>query len=319
MNRAIATVVLLLAFVPLPLLIHSDFWMNFLIMALYFGLIGQSWNILGGYGGQFSFGHAAFFGTGAYAQAVLQTALGLDPRLCLIVAAVLAAAAGLFVGALSFRSGLRGSYFALVTLAFAEVFRIVANSVDFTGAGSGLLVPLKHGAASLQFATKAGYFWLILAFTAGGIAIAWWIENSRFGSRLIALRENEDAARALGVDVLQTKLIAITLSAALMGLAGAFYVQYFLYIDPTIAFGSAASISALLIPIIGGLGTALGPLLGAVLLQFISQLTQATMGDAPGLNLVAYGAILVVMVLFLPNGVIGQASVSARRLIGWRA
>jgi branched-chain amino acid transport system permease protein len=319
LNRAAAIVVLLLALAALPLLIHSDFWMNFAIMALYFGLIGQSWNILGGYGGQFSFGHAAFFGMGAYAQGVLQTALGLDPWLCLIAAALLAAVTGTFVGALSFRSGLRGSYFALVTLAFAEVFRILANSVGFTGAGSGLLVPLKHGAANLQFETKAGFFWMILALTAGGIAIAWWIENSRFGSRLIALRENEDAARALGVDVLRTKLIAITLSAALMGLAGAFYVQYFLYIDPSIAFGPGASISALLVPIIGGLGTALGPLVGAVLLQFVSQLAQATMGDSPGLNLVAYGVILVAMVLFLPNGVIGQATVSARRIVGWRA
>ena len=143
-------------------------------------------------------------------------------------------------------------------------------------------MPLKHGAANLQFETKAGFFWMILALTAGGIAIAWWIENSRFGSRLIALRENEDAARALGVDILRTKLMAITLSAALMGLAGAFYVQYFLYIDPSIAFGPGASISALLVPIIGGLGTALGPLVGAVLLQFVSQLAQATMGDLPG-------------------------------------
>jgi branched-chain amino acid transport system permease protein len=312
-------VAIFLALAPLPFLIHSDFWMNFAIMALYFGLIGQSWNILGGYGGQFSFGHAAFFGTGAYAQAVLQTGLGLDPWLSLIAAGALGGAAGLVVGALSFRSGLRGSYFALVTLAFAEVFRILANSVDFTGAGSGLLVPLKPGVANLQFASKAGFFWTILALTAGGVAIAWWIENSRFGSQLIALRENEDAARALGVDVLRTKLIAIALSAVLAGLAGAFYVQYFLYIDPNIAFGPGVSITALLAPIVGGLGTALGPMIGAILLQFISQVAQATMGDAPGLNLVAFGVILIAMVLFLPNGLVGQATVSARRIIGWRS
>jgi branched-chain amino acid transport system permease protein len=214
---------------------------------------------------------------------------------------------------------LRGSYFALVTLAFAEVFRILANSVGFTGAGSGLLVPLKPGVANFQFASKAGFFWTILALAGGGVAIAWWIEHSRFGSQLIALRENEDAARALGVDVLRTKLIAITVSAMLAGLAGAFYVQYFLYIDPNIAFGPGVSITALLAPIVGGLGTALGPMIGAVLLQFVSQAAQATMGDVPGLNLVAFGVILVAMVLFLPNGLIGQATVSARRIIGWRA
>src|SRR5665213_2271135 len=161
MSRAIAIIIILLALVPLPLLIHSDFWMNFAIMALYFGLIGQSWNVLGGYGGQFSFGHAAFFGVGAYAQAALQTRAGLDPWLCLVAAGLLGGIVGFLIGALSFRSGLRGSYFALVTLACAEVFRILANSMEFTGAGSGILLPLKHGAANLQFTTKAGYFWMI--------------------------------------------------------------------------------------------------------------------------------------------------------------
>src|SRR6185436_3945669 len=137
-----------------------------------YGFLGQAWNLLGGYGGQFSFGHAAFFGTGAYAAAVLQVKLGIDPWLAFALAGVLAGCVGAFVGALSFHYGLRGSYFALITLAFAEILRIVANSVDFTGAGVGTLIPLKQGAANFQFATKAGFYYVMLGLTALGLALA---------------------------------------------------------------------------------------------------------------------------------------------------
>ena len=306
---------MLAALAPLPWLLHSDFWLNLAIMALYYGFLGQAWNLLGGYGGQFSFGHAAFFGTGAYASAVLQVKLGFDPWLAFALAGVLAGCVGAFVGALSFRYGLRGSYFALITLAFAEVLRIVANSVGFTGAGVGTLIPLKQGADNFQFATKAGFYFVIFGLTALGLAMAWWLENSRFGARLSAVRENEDAARALGVDVFRVKLSAITLSAALTGLGGSFYAQYYLYVDPGIAYGPAVSVTALLVPIIGGLGTALGPLLGSFVLAAMSQLAQAVMGQAPGLNLILYGVILVLMIMFLPNGLFGLARISARRFL----
>jgi branched-chain amino acid transport system permease protein len=315
MRTGTAIPILLAALLPLPWLIHSDFWLNLVIMALYTGFLGQAWNLLGGYGGQFSFGHAAFFGTGAYASAVLQVKLGVDPWLCLALAGLLGGAVGAFVGALSFRYGLRGSYFALVTLAFAEVFRILANSVDFTGAGVGTLIPLKQTAANFQFPTRTGFYLVILALTALGLATAWWIENSRFGARLVAVRENEDAARALGVDAFRTKLAAITLSGTLMGLGGAFYAQYFLYVDPTIAYGPAVSVTALLVPIIGGLGSVFGPLLGAIVLQILNEAAQAVMGSAPGLNLVLYGTVLVLIVMFLPNGLFGLARLSARRML----
>jgi branched-chain amino acid transport system permease protein len=314
MRTGVAIVIVLLALLPMPWILRSDFWLNFVIMALYFGFLGQAWNILGGFGGQFSFGHAAFFGTGAYTSAVLQLSLGIDPWLCLALAGVLGGAVGALVGALSFRYGLRGSYFALVTLAFAEVFRILADSVEFTGAGVGLQLPLRQSAANFQFADKAGFYFVILALTALGLAIAWWLKNSRLGARMVAVRENEDAARALGVNVFRTKVIAITLSGALMGLGGTFYVQYFLYIDPTIAYGPAVSVSALLVPIVGGLGTVFGPLLGAFALQWINQIAQLAMGDAIGLNLVLYGVILVLMIMYMPNGLFGLADVSVRRL-----
>ena len=295
---------IVVALALLPLLVHSDFWLHFAIMTLYVALLGQAWNLLGGYGGQRSFGHAAFFGTGAYAAAVLQLDFGISPWACLVLAGILGAGAGALVGALSFRYGLRGSYFALVTLAFAEVFRIVADSVPFTGAGVGLQIPLKQTAANFQFPDKAGFYIVILALTALATALAWWIESSRFGAGLVAVRENEDAARALGVDVDRTKLRAIMLSGALSGLAGDFYVQYYLYIDPRIAYGVEVSVAALLVPLIGGVGTVLGPLVGALALRTLNEVSGGLTGGAPGLNLMLYGALLIVILAFLPDGLV---------------
>ena len=297
-------IALLVVLVPLPLFVHSDFWLHFAIMTLYFALLGQAWNLLGGYGGQRSFGHAAFFGTGAYAAAVLQVDFGVSPWACLVLAGFLGAAAGALVGALSFRYGLRGSYFALVTLAFAEVFRIVADSVQFTGAGVGLQIPLKQSAANFQFADKAGFYAVILALTGLATGLAWWFENSRFGAELVAIRENENAARALGIDIDRTKLRAIILSGALSGLAGSFYVQYFLYIDPRIAYGVEVSVAALLVPLIGGIGTVLGPLVGALALRTLNEISGGLTGGAPGLNLMLYGALLIVILAFLPDGLV---------------
>src|SRR2546423_6442168 len=201
-------------------------------MTLYAALLGQAWNILAGFGGRYSFGHAAFFGAGAYAIAALQVHFGVNAWLCLPVAIVCGAATGALVGALSFRYGLRGSYFALVTLAFAEVFRILANSVKFTGGGVGLLVPLKSSALDFQFQGKAGFLYVILVLTLTGFLISWWLERSRYGAWLTAVRDNEDSAAALGVDVFRVKLQAIVISAGPVGAGGGVVLQYFPYLRP---------------------------------------------------------------------------------------
>ncbi|ADZ72256.1 branched-chain amino acid ABC transporter permease [Polymorphum gilvum] len=296
-----------------PLLIASEATLNIVIMTLYAALLGQAWNILGGYGGQFSFGHAAFFGTGAYTVAVLQVQFGLNPWLGLAAGGAVAVAVAAFIGFATFRYGLRGSYFALVTLAFAEVLRILANSVPFTGAGVGILIPLNQSATNLQFASKTGYFWLIWAMALAAFLVAWWIGHSRFGARLMAVRDNEDAARALGVDPFAVKMRAIMLSGLFSGLAGVFYAQYFLYLDPALAYGPAISVESLLVPIIGGMGTLFGPLLGAAALHLLSEVTRELIGDLPGISLVLYGTILILMVLFVPRGLAGLIAPLARR------
>jgi branched-chain amino acid transport system permease protein len=306
---SIALFALLVACVPLAS--GSGVVLNFVTMALYACLLAQAWNILGGFGGQFSFGHALFFGTGAYAQAIAQLH-GLNPWLALPLALAASALVGLIVGALSFRYGLKGSYFALVTLAFAEVFRIVAVSVPFTGGGVGLMVPLRASAANMQFASRAGYLWLVLALVVVALLVSAWLRHSRFGAWLQAVRDNEDAARAVGVDPFRVKLAAIGLSGALMGAGGAFYVQVFQYIDPNIAYGPSTSIEALVAAIVGGLGTLWGPVLGAVALHILADLTRNLFGELPGINMVIYGGVLIAIVMFLPRGIAGLRLPSAR-------
>ncbi len=305
-----AIVLVVTALAVLPLLFVSNVTLNFLTFALIVALAAQGWNLLGGYGGQFSFGHAAFFGTGAYAMALLQVRFGWSPWLALPAGVALGGVVGFLVGFLSFRARLRGSYFALVTLAFAEVFRILANSWSFTGGAAGVLVPLKLSVETMQFADRRIFYWLALAFVAAALAATLAVERSRFGAWLVAVRENEDAARALGVDVLRVKLQAITLSAMLTAASGCLYAQKFLYLDANLAYGSWISVEALLAPIIGGLGTVFGPILGAVALLGLGEVTKHVLaslfGSAiPGVDLAVYGSLLILCVAFAPRGLLG--------------
>ncbi len=301
----IAAFALLLA--ALSALLDSGVWLTFIMMALYAALLAQAWNILGGFGGQFSFGHALFFGTGAYAMAVAQVGYGVHAWLALALAIGAAVAVGLGVGAVSFRYGLKGSYFALVTLAFAEVFRIGALSLPFTGGGVGMMLPLHESLASLQFGSRKGYIALVGGFVVAALLVTAWLRHSRFGAWLQAVRDNEDAARALGVDPTRVKVVAIAMSAAFMGAAGAFYVQQYQYIDPAIAFGPQVSVEALVGTIVGGMGTLWGPLLGALALHALADGTRNLFGQLPGLNMVIYGSVLVLIVMFLPRGLAGIA------------
>ncbi len=301
--RAIVVFVLLVG--SIPFVTESGVVLNFVMMALYACLLAQAWNVLGGFGGQFSFGHALFFGTGAYVQAMAQIHAGWNPWFTLVLAMGMSATVGLFVGAVSFRYGLKGSYFALVTLAFAEVFRIVALSVPFTGAGVGLMLPLRESASNMQFASRAGYVWLILGLVALALCVTAWLRHSRFGAYLQAVRDNEDAARAIGVNPFRVKLWATVLSGALMGAGGAFYVQVFQYIDPGLGFGPHTSVEALVGAIVGGMGTLWGPVVGALVLHVLADVTRSLFGQLPGINMVVYGCVLVVIVMFLPRGVAG--------------
>jgi len=306
--------VVVAALAAVPLVVSSNVVLNFLVVALLVALAGQGWNILGGYGGQYSFGHAAFFGTGAYVTAVLQVRYGVNAWPAFAAGIAAGAALGALIGALTFRSGLRGSYFALVTLAFAEVLRIVASVAPITGAGVGTLVKLDLRVEAMQFQSRAVFYWVILALVAASLVIARLIERSRFGVWLVAVRENEDAARALGVDATQVKLAAMVISGAVTAAAGCFYVQYFLFIDAPIAYGAWISVEALLTPIIGGVGTVFGPLLGALVVKSLGEAAKLITGDAPGLDLIVYGVVLVLVIWIMPRGLIGGLAQARNRL-----
>ena len=318
----IALAVLGLALLPLGM--SSNTVLNFLSSATIVAIAAQGWNILGGYGGQFSFGHALFFGTGAYVMALMQVRFGVNPWLALPLAVMLGGAVAFAIGYLSFRARLRGSYFALVTLAFAEVFRIGANAWSFTGGAAGVLVPLKLDAAQMQFSDRRLMYWLALAIVGAALALTLAITRSRFGAQLVAVRENEDAAQALGVDALAVKLRAITLSGAVTASAGCLYVQKFLYLDASLAFGTWISVEALLAPIIGGLGTVFGPLVGAVVLLGLGEAAKAIFanlmgGSVPGIDLVAFGVLLIGCIAYAPRGVLGLVQGWIGRVKGARA
>jgi branched-chain amino acid transport system permease protein len=224
----------------------------------------------------------------------------------MLVGGGLAAAFGLFAGYLSFRYGLRGPYFSLVTLAFAEMLRVIAVNWKAVGSSLGLVVPNRGSAPALfLFAEKLPYYYVILAMALTALGITRIIERSRMGYALAAIRENEDAAEAAGVDALSTKLSAMAISSFLTALGGTFYAQYFAYIDPSLTFGPAISIGGLLPAIVGGAGTVAGPLLGSFVLTPISELTRAVLRGRAGADVMLYGLILILVISFLPNGLVG--------------
>ncbi|WP_426958644.1 branched-chain amino acid ABC transporter permease [Muricoccus radiodurans] len=308
----------LLAVVAIMPLVASNVVLNFLLSSLVIALAAQGWNLLGGFAGQLSFGHAAFFGTGAYATAILQIRYGVNAWAGMAAGIALGALVGWIIGALSFRARLRGSYFALVTLAFAEVLRILANAADFTGGAAGLLIRLSPGVENLQFSSRAAFLWLLTGVVAAVLLLTAWIAGNRFGARLVAVRENEDAARALGVDVLRVKLSAIALSGAITAAAGCLYAQNFLYLDANIAYGTWISVEVLIACVLGGSGTVLGPVVGALALHGVGEIAKVALGriagPVPGVDLVVFGALLILAVAFLPRGVVGGLRRAARGL-----
>lgn len=294
----------LLAAALAPVGISSKFYLDVLTLIFFTAYIGQSWNILGGYAGQFSFGGVMFFGTGAYTSSILLVTFGIPPLIGIFAAVLMGAFLGFLVGYLSFRSGLRGSYFALITLAFAELLRVLANSVEFTGGGVGLFLTYAPGLKNLQFVSPTGFYYFSLFLLVISLAIALWLERSRFGAQLIAIRENEEAAEALGIDTLKCKLYAIMIMGGMGGAAGTFYAQKYLYIDPPISYSIALSVEMLLVSIVGGLGTVFGPLIGSVVLHVVNEVARHFI-DTPGLSLIVYGVILIFIISYLPNGLVG--------------
>jgi branched-chain amino acid transport system permease protein len=299
----------LLLLLVLPGFVRDEYYLHVLVGVLFFAYMASAWNIVCGYTGQLSLGHSALCGIGGYISTLLFINLGLTPWVGMLVGGACATVVGVLIGYPCFR--LRGPYFALTTIAFAEILRIwTENTEEILGielrGAQGLSVPLKgHRPWLFQFGDKVHYYYIIIGMLLLVLAITYWMERSRVGFYLKAIRGDQDAAEALGINSTRHLLTAMALSSFLTALGGSFYAQYFRYINPERNMGLDLSIEFALMGIVGGQGTVLGPVLGAFLLTPAGEISRATLGGKfPGLHLMIYGLVLVVAVLFLPKGLI---------------
>jgi branched-chain amino acid transport system permease protein len=293
-----------------PLVVRDAFLLDSLVLILVWGTSAAAWNVAGGYAGQISLGHSVFFGLGAYAAALLTTRWGLSPWLGLAVGAVVATVIGLVVGYLSNR--LRGPYFVLATIAVSQVLLIVGSRWRaFTAGSEGIPVPFRPGFWTLGIADKRVWVWIVLALAALAYLVGLYLERARRGYQLAAVREDEDAALSLGVPARRLKVAAICVSAALTAACGALWAQYVGFVDPAHVFSIDLSIRFALNSIIGGIGTALGPFLGSVLITSLETYLRATFSGIPGFSgtyLIIYGVVLILIVRFAPEGLTGIAA-----------
>lgn len=312
-----AVAVLAVVLVPLPLVLPAA-QQSVAVRVLVFAILAIGWNVMSGFGGMFSFGHAAYFGLGAYVSVWLLVERGISPWIGMLVGMVVAGAFAALIGFLALRYRLKGAYFALATFAFAEMLRLIAINSDLVNRAVGYNVPLRPESswAFMQFEPgSANYFWIALALTVVALVVTILFLRSRQGRFTVAVRDDEDAAAALGIPVMRTKLITIALSGAITSVAGTFYVQYYFFVDPDVAFGNSVSIQAILPAVIGGVATIWGPVIGAAVLGPLNDVTATVLRNPPpaldflqgraGLDVVLYALLLILIVLLLPQGVYG--------------
>jgi branched-chain amino acid transport system permease protein len=297
---ALAGVLILVA---LPAVL-SSYLLSVFIFIFFYAFLGQAWNIVGGYAGQLSAGHAAFVGIGAYVSAILSQQVGLTPWLGMFVGGAVAAVLGAVIGHLGFRFGLRGFYFVLLTVAFAEVCRIAVGNLEVTGGAIGYYISFTGNPWQFQFQDNRAHYYITLTLMLLATGVAWLVERRRLGAYLAAIREDEEAAEALGVNAFRYKLTAMVISSFLTGVGGTFYAFYLLSLQPNSVFGIPLSVDIIIRPIVGGTGTLLGPILGSFILSPLAELSRHYLGQGgwAGAHLIAYGILLILVVLFIPQG-----------------
>jgi branched-chain amino acid transport system permease protein len=293
--------VLVLLLLPAVL---SSYAITVFIFIFFYAYLAQAWNIVGGYAGQLSAGHAAFVGVGAYASALLSVQAGLTPWVGMFVGGALSALLGAIIGYLGFRFGLRGFYFVLLTVAFAEICRIVALNTDAVGGALGYYITFTGNPRQFQFQQNWVYYYVALGLMLAATAIVAWIERLRFGAYLAAIRQDEVACEALGVDTFRCKMLAMVISSFLTGVGGTFYAFYLFSLQPNSVFGIPLSVEIVMRTIVGGAGTLLGPILGSFILSPLAELSRTYLAAVglTGLHLILYGVLLIAVVLFLPEG-----------------
>jgi branched-chain amino acid transport system permease protein len=300
-------VALLAAALLFPVVVTLPYPRDVMIRIFLYATLAQAWNILAGYCGQISLGHAIFFGTGAYTAGVFVARDIASPWVAMPVGALLAVALSQLIGAPVFR--LRGHYFAIATIAVGEIVHILAVNWDFIGAARGLYIPIKRPDSLVNFQfhdSKAVYYYIVLGLLLLALAVTRAIERSRLGYYFRDVREEQDAAASLGVPVARTKRVAFAISAAVTAACGTFYAQYLLFIDPESVLPLSLSILICLVAVLGGVGTLWGPLVGAIVLVPLGETTRIWLGGTgKALDLVIYGALIMLVSVAQPAGLVG--------------
>jgi branched-chain amino acid transport system permease protein len=308
MKRFIPLGILALVSLLIPAFVDNQFILHSIVMILFYAYLSTSWNIVGGFAGQLSLGHSSFMAIGGYTSTLLAIYLGLSPWIGMLVGGCAAALIAVLIGIPSFR--LKGAYYSLATIAFAEGLAMLLQTVkeigpiDLGGA-EGLRVASIPGAnfVHFQFLSKVPYYYIILVFLAIVLLVSWYIDRSKLGYYLTAMKEDEDAAKALGINTQQVKLIAAGISAFFTALGGTFFAQLIRYLEPTTIAGIDLSTQMVFLAVVGGLGTVFGPLVGSIMLTTLATTTQIYLGSSSsGLHLIIYGAAVVAVVLFMPPG-----------------
>jgi branched-chain amino acid transport system permease protein len=307
-GRVLAALLLMLLLAA-PLL-ADRYVISVLILIFYFAYVGQAWNLMMGFAGQLSLGHALYVGLGAYVTALLWVYFGVGPWLGVIPAMALAALFGVIIGWLGFRFSIEGVYFALLTIAFAEFTRIGFDHLGFAGGAGGLFVPYQAEHLGEWWNLRGGpllFYGVGLALAFGAVLLTAYLSRSRLGYQWLAVREDQEAARAVGIDILRAKLKAVLISSAMTAVGGVFYAFYYNSLFPAQVFGIGRSIELILAPIVGGLGTIFGPVVGALILTPLGEVLTSAMErlgvNAPGAKAVFYGLTLMVIIFVRPDGV----------------
>ena len=309
-GRGLALLGALLAALTAAPLFASDYLLTVLILMLYFAYIGQAWNIMMGFAGQLSLGHALYVGLGAYTAAALFVHFGIGPWLGLVAAVPAAALIGAFIGFLAFRFRVAGVYFAILTIAFAEFARLGFDHLSWTGGSGGLFLPVSQFTHNDLWRLRGHpvmFYYVLLGATALAFLACRALLQSRVGYFWLAIREDEQAARALGIDTFRYKMIAVVISTGMAAFAGVIYAFYYNNLFPEQVFNISQSILIVLAPFVGGLGTLFGPILGAFVLEMVAEgmrvLLQWLGVDLPGTNQLFFGVVLLLVVIALPEGV----------------
>lgn len=292
-----------------PLFVKDVVVQNILILTLMYAGLSQSWNILSGYCGQISLGHALYFGLGAYTTELLFTKFGVLPWFGMLAGGVVSALIAMGLGYPFFR--LRGHYFVIATIVIAEIGLLLFHNWEWAGAAMGITIPIR-GDSWLKFQflrTKLPYFYFALALCCLAWFVTWWLENSKWGFWWRAVKDNPEAAESLGVDVFNSKMGAAAVSAFLVAVGGSFYAQFVSYIDPESVMGFQFSLLMALPAVLGGIGTLWGPVLGAAILIPLTELTRFKFGGSGrGVDLIVYGTLIVLISLALPRGLLSLFS-----------